>query len=247
MNENHRRLGINIDHVATLRQARLTDYPCPIKAARICVEAGADLITAHLREDARHIQEHDLTRLLAEDFCRVNLEISATPAMTALACRHRPQDCCLVPEKREELTTEGGLNMHDLRIRLEPLVGQLHDAGIKVSLFIEPELRALETAAELGVKAVELHTGAYANAADFGAELERLRRAAEHGERLGLQVNAGHGLTLDNLDPVAQILNLAEFNIGHYVVSQALFDGLGSVVARLKQALLQPFTTSESP
>ena len=240
----HRKLGVNIDHVATLRQARLTDYPCPLRAARQCTAAGADLITLHLREDARHIQIGDLRRLCEQGFCRINLELAASEPMIAIAHDCRPDDCCLVPEKRQELTTEGGLDVAGLADSLHQPVRGLIDAGIRLSAFIEPDRRQIEAAAELGLGVVELHTGSYANATDKAPELARLADASAFGRELGLQINAGHGLTLDNIAPVAEILALAEFNIGHFIVSEALFVGFDSIVSQFKQAIMRPFNAN---
>ena len=237
----HRLLGVNIDHVATLRQARLTPYPDLQRAARQCLAAGADLITIHLREDARHIQEEDVRAILAADTGRVNLEISSVTKMVDLACHYRPSDCCVVPENRAELTTEGGLDVAGHVGHLRECVKKLSDAGIEVSFFIEPDCKQIEAALECGARAIELHTGAYANSANPQIELTTIAQATRFAAEQGLRVNAGHGLTLDNLPPLAEIRELAEFNIGHFIVCEAIFLGLDSVITQIKEILHRPF------
>ena len=234
-------LGVNVDHVATLRQARKTRYPDPLTAALIAEQAGADSITIHLREDRRHIQERDLTLMQASLTTRVNLEMAMTDAMIALACASRPADCCLVPERREELTTEGGLDVAGQLPRVREACARLAGAGIRVSLFIDPDPAQIEACAAAGAPVVELHTGAYADAADRGAaarELERIRAASRSAAAAGLTVHAGHGLHYHNVVPVAAIPELVELNIGHAIVAQAVFDGIARAVRQMK-ALMQ--------
>lgn len=231
------RLGVNVDHVATLRQARMTRYPDPLTAALIAEQAGADSITIHLREDRRHIQERDLDLMQQSLLTRVNLEMAVTEAMLAIAIATRPADCCLVPEKREELTTEGGLDIAGQPDRMRDAVARLTAAGIRVSLFIDPDPRQIEASAATGAPVVELHTGAYADAATpaaAAAELERIRAASAQAQALGLTVHAGHGLHYHNVGPVAAIADIVELNIGHAIVAQAVFDGLAVAVARMK-------------
>lgn len=223
------RLGVNIDHVATVRQARGVDYPDPVEAALAAERGGAGGITVHLREDRRHIQDRDVRRLLEVVATKVNLEMAATDAMTALACDLGPAEVCLVPEKREELTTEGGLAVAGREAVLTPLVRALREGGITVSLFIEPEPKEIDAAVAVGATVVELHTGAYANAtseADVRRETDRIRVGAAHAASRGLQVNGGHGLTLDNVAPVAALPEMVELNIGHSIVARAIFVGI---------------------
>ena len=233
-------LGVNVDHVATLRQARGTAYPDPVEAARQALEAGADYITVHLREDRRHIRDRDVERLIDSPDVRVNLEMAATEEMLALAERWRPEDCCLVPERRQELTTEGGL---DVLAQVEALTGacaRLAIAGVRVSLFVDPDEAQLQAAAAAGAPVVELHTGLYADAPDAAArtgELARIRNAATVAAGLGLVVNAGHGLHYENTAAVAAIEEIAELNIGHAIVAQAIFDGLPGAVRRMKDLM----------
>jgi len=230
-------LGVNIDHVATLRQARGTPYPDPLHAALEAELGGADSITLHLREDRRHIQDRDL-RLLPEMIAtRINLEMAVTDEMLGIATRVRPSDCCLVPERREEVTTEGGLDVAGELTRIRAGVEQLSAAGIRVSLFIDPEPRQLEAAAEAGAPVVELHTGPYCDARDpetRDRSWEQLREATAAGERLGLQVNAGHGLHYGNVAEIAAIEGIRELNIGHAIVARALFVGLREAVRGMK-------------
>lgn len=231
------RLGVNVDHVATIRNARGGKHPDPFAAALVCVGAGADGITVHLREDRRHIRDTDVERIAeASPEIRMNLEMAATDEMVAIACRLRPAACCLVPEKRTEVTTEGGLDAAGQHDALRPKVAALRDAGIRVSLFLDPDMRQLEAAAALGAEVVELHTGAYAEGHED--ELPRLAAAARTLPGLGLECHAGHGLTYANVGPVAKLPEVMELNIGHYLVGQAVFDGLPGVVARMK-ALIQ--------
>ncbi len=235
-------LGVNIDHVATLRQARRVSYPDPVEAARLAERGGADGITVHLREDRRHIHDHDVERLRGAVASKLNLEMAATAEMQAKALTIRPDDACIVPERRAELTTEGGLDAAGQRASLGKLVGALQEAGIRVSLFIDPDPRQIEAAAQSGATVVELHTGTYAEVRDpyrLEAELMRLRSAARQAAALGLQVNAGHGLHLDNVKPVASIPEIVELNIGHSIVSRAVFVGMENAVREMRTALDQ--------
>ncbi len=226
------RLGVNIDHVATLRQARRTPYPSLVEAAALCEKAGAQSITLHLREDRRHIQDADVYALRRSLTTRMNLEMANHPDIVAVALQVKPDEVCLVPERREELTTEGGLDVAGQREELAPVVDALRQAGITVSLFIAPELRQVEAAADIGAPYIELHTGAYAEHACSARvrELERLIAAARHAHEKGLKVNAGHGLSLDNIAPVLRIPHLDTLNIGHSIVCHALFVGLEQAV-----------------
>ncbi len=233
------RLGVNIDHVATVRNARGAGYPDPVRAALLAAEAGADGITAHLREDRRHITDDDIARLASELTIPLNLEMAATDEMLAIALRHKPHAACIVPEKREEVTTEGGLDAAGQFARLEPLVGQLREAGIRVSLFIEPDARQIDAAIRLGAPVVELHTGRYAEL-DGEARTEELRRlsdAAALAAKNGIEVHAGHGLTFDNVGPIAAIPQVRELNIGHFLIGEALFVGLDDAVRRMRDAM----------
>jgi pyridoxine 5-phosphate synthase len=230
------RLGINIDHVATIRNARGGVHPDPVRAARLALEAGADLITAHLREDRRHIRDDDVVRLRADVPAPLNLEVAATEEMGALALQHRPHAVCLVPERRTERTTEGGLDAVGGRSLLARIVPPLTDAGIVTTLFIEPDPEQLRAARAVGATAIELHTGRYSDLVDEArsAELERLRAAAAAAADLGLECHAGHGLTFDNVGPVAAIDGIVELNIGHFLVGEAVFSGLAAVVRRMR-------------
>jgi len=230
------RLGVNIDHVATLRQVRRASYPDPLFAALLAEQSGADSITLHLREDRRHIQDNDVTRMREALQTRMNLEMAATEAMLRFASGIRPQDCCLVPERREELTTEGGLDVAGQVDRLKDCCAGLDDAGIRVSLFIDPEPEQLEAALECGAPVVELHTGAYAEATGErqAMELMRITEAARFGSRIGLTVHAGHGLHYHNVQPVAAIPEIVELNIGHAIVARAIVDGIGPAVRDMK-------------
>ncbi|WP_230483294.1 pyridoxine 5'-phosphate synthase [Sphingomonas sp. Leaf21] len=235
----HLRLGVNIDHVATVRNARGAGYPDPVKAALIAVQAGADGITAHLREDRRHITDDDIARLSAELTVPLNLEMAATQEMLAIALRHRPHAACIVPEKREERTTEGGLDAAGQREWLGPMVATLGEAGIRVSLFIEPDPRQIEAALHLRVPVVELHTGRYAelNGPERTDELRRLSDAAALAAKNGIEVHAGHGLTYDNVAPIAAIPQVRELNIGHFLIADAVFVGLPEVVRKMRAAM----------
>jgi pyridoxine 5-phosphate synthase len=229
-------LGVNIDHVATLRQQRATRYPEPVLAALLAEQAGADNITLHLREDRRHIQERDVRLLQPLLATRMNLEMAATEVMVALACELVPADCCLVPERRAELTTEGGLDVVAAGAALVERCARLTAAGVRVALFIDAEVRQVEAAAAARVPVVELHTGGYADARGGAQarELERLRRAARLAAQCGLEVHAGHGLNYDNVVPIAAIAEIVELNIGHAIVARALFDGLAAAVRAMK-------------
>ncbi len=233
-------LGVNIDHVATLRQARGTRYPEPIQVALIAEQAGADGITAHLREDRRHIQDRDIYLLKDMIHSRLNLEMAVTDEMLNIARQIKPFACCLVPEKREELTTEGGLDVAADPERMLQACGELADAEIEVSLFIDPEERQIDAAVEAGAPVVELHTGCYADAIDVGQqeqELERISQAAKYANSAGLQVNAGHGLHFHNVEAICKIPEIVELNIGHSIIAQALFSGLDRTVRDLKQIM----------
>ncbi len=238
-------LGVNIDHVATLRQARGTDYPDPVEAALLAEKAGADSITLHLREDRRHIQDHDLQRLKASMRTHMNLEMAVTDEMLEIACGVRPQDCCLVPEKREELTTEGGLDVAGQLDKVAAACGKLSGNGIRVSLFIDPDPRQLDAAIAAGAPVVELHTGAYADADPGMQEVELLRivDAAAYGRQIGLTVHAGHGLHFENVKPVAAIAEIVELNIGHAIVARAVFDGFGVAVSEMKRLMAEARAT----
>ncbi len=233
------RLGVNIDHVATIRNARGGRHPDPVRAAHLAAAAGADGITAHLREDRRHIGDADITRLAGEIDLPLNLEMAATEEMLAIALRHRPHAACIVPERREERTTEGGLDVAGQAGHLAPFVRRLTAAGVRVSLFIEPEIAQLDAAVAIGAPVVELHTGAYCEAegAACAAELERLRAAAAHAERVGLELHAGHGLSFDTVAPVAAIANMRELNIGHFLVGEAIFVGLEAAIGRMRELM----------
>lgn len=235
------RLGVNIDHVATIRNARGGRHPDPVRAATMAAAAGADGITAHLREDRRHISDEDIDRLMEQLSLPLNLEMAATDEMLQIALRHRPHAVCLVPEKREEVTTEGGLDVVSGSGWLEGFVGQLTTAGCRVSLFVDPEPAQLDAARAIGAPVVELHTGAYCEAhlESLGGsrtqrELERIVTAAAHAEAVGLECHAGHGLTFDTVGPVAAIETVVELNIGHFLVGEAIFGGLDSAIRRMR-------------
>jgi pyridoxine 5-phosphate synthase len=233
-------LGVNIDHVATIRQARGTRYPEPIQAALVAEQAGADAITLHLREDRRHIRDRDVEMLKDILQTRMNLEMAATEEMGEIAMRIRPADCCLVPERRAELTTEGGLDAAGNKEALTEFCAPLAEAGVRVSLFIDPESRQLEAARAIGAPVVEIHTGRFADALDGrtrAAELERIRQAVALGTNLGLQVNAGHGLDYHNVKAVAAIPDVRELNIGHAIVARAIFAGLEMAVRDMKRLI----------
>jgi len=239
----HLRLGVNIDHVATIRNARGGRHPDPVRAARAAAAAGADGITAHLREDRRHIADPDIVRLVGEIDLPLNLEMAATEEMLAIALRHGPNAACIVPEKREERTTEGGLNVVQGHNHLAPYVRALQEAGIRVSLFIEPDRDALDAAVALGAPVVELHTGSFCEADIDGdsavraSELRRLEEAAAYAETLGLECHAGHGLTFDTVGDVAAIPTLVELNIGHFLVGEAIFGGFESAIKRMRSLM----------
>ncbi|MHA6720175.1 pyridoxine 5'-phosphate synthase [Sphingomonas sp. RS6] len=233
------RLGVNIDHVATVRNARGSGYPDPVRAALLAAEAGADGITAHLREDRRHITDDDIARLVEELTVPLNLEMAATEEMLAIALRHRPHAVCIVPEKREERTTEGGLDAAGLHNHLAPMVDKLLEAGCRVSLFIEPAERQIEAALRLRAPVVELHTGLYCELPEAARaeELRRIADAAALAAKEGVEPHAGHGLTFDNVVPIAAIPQLRELNIGHFLIGEAIFDGLAPVVRRMRDLM----------
>lgn len=230
------RLGVNIDHVATIRNARGGDHPDPVRAAEIVAAFGGDGITAHLREDRRHIRDADLVRIQAATDLPLNLEMAATEEMLEIALRHMPHAACIVPEKREERTTEGGLDAAGQHNHLAPIVSRLNDAGIRVSLFIEPDPRQIEAAMRLKAPVVEFHTGRYAHVEgdERAAELNRIVDAAALASKNGIEPHAGHGLTYDNVVPIAAIPQLAELNIGHYLIGEAIFTGLEHAIRRMR-------------
>ena len=233
-------LGVNIDHVATLRQARGTVYPDPIEAARIAEEAGADLITLHLREDRRHIVDHDIEILRGRVQTRMNLEMAATDEMVKIACRVRPDDVCLVPERRAELTTEGGLNVAGQKKSLAQVTLSLQKAGIRVSMFVDPDTLQIEASRDVGADAIEIHTGAYAEALSVieeDREFDRVVEAVTTGEKLALKVNAGHGLHYENVERIASIDGITELNIGHSIIARAVFLGLAGAVKEMKNRI----------
>jgi pyridoxine 5-phosphate synthase len=233
------RLGVNIDHVATIRNARGGDHPDPVRAAQIVAEVGGDGITAHLREDRRHIRDEDIARIQAATSLPLNFEMAATEEMVAFAIRHKPHAACIVPERREERTTEGGLDAAGQHNRLAPIVSRLADAGIRVSLFIAPELRQIEAAMKLGAPVVELHTGEYAHAEGEAraVELRRIAEMAALAAKNGIEPHAGHGLTYDNVSAIAAIPQLAELNIGHYLIGEAIFTGLAPAVLKMRELM----------
>ncbi|MBL6931859.1 MAG: pyridoxine 5'-phosphate synthase [Rhodospirillales bacterium] len=233
------RLGVNIDHVATIRNARGGNHPDPVDAAKLAVKAGADGITAHLREDRRHISDNDITRLCNEVNRPLNFEMAATDEMLEIALGHIPHAACIVPEKREERTTEGGLDVVSGYDRLKPYVETLVKAGVRVSMFIEPDPAQLDGAKALGAPVIELHTGAYCEAmgANRERELARIIRAAEHAEKIGLECHAGHGLTFDTVAAIARIPSIAELNIGHFLIGEAIFIGLEQSIRSMRQKM----------
>jgi pyridoxine 5-phosphate synthase len=234
------RLGINVDHVATLRNARGGAHPDPVRAAMAALAAGADGITAHLREDRRHIRDEDIDRLKAEVEAPLNLEMAATPEMLAIALRVSPHAACLVPERREERTTEGGLDVLTHKATIAPVVRELVDAGIRVSLFVQPDIATLEEAAMLGAPVVELNTGSWAETAGSPESVlafEKLAEAARHARTLGLEVHAGHGLDYARAEAIAALPEVAELNIGHYLVGEAVFSGLDAVIRSMRAAM----------
>jgi pyridoxine 5-phosphate synthase len=233
-------LGVNIDHIATLRQARGTRYPSLIDAAKICEGSGADSITLHLREDRRHIQDQDVEELKFSLTTKMNLEMAATDEMLEIATKILPEDCCLVPEKRQELTTEGGLDVLSQLGRIKEVCSELSTNNIKASLFIDPDNYQIEAAVECGAPIIEIHTGHYADAssaAEMQKELQKISEACAYAHSLGLQVNAGHGLTLENTKAIAEINSVVELNIGHSIISRALFVGLGAATSEMKQLI----------
>lgn len=240
------RLGINIDHVATLRNARGGDHPCPVRAALIAMEAGADGITAHLREDRRHIRDHDIERLKNEVPLPLNMEMAATDEMLAIALRIKPNAVCIVPEKRQEVTTEGGLNAHAMIKHLTPFAAKLNDAGIRVSLFIAPEKLQIDAAKTIKADIVELHTGHYAelfkkqhiDIESYKQELTNLYCSADYAHQNGLEVHAGHGLNFDNVAPIAALPYMQELNIGHFLMGEAMFTGLKETVQKMRHVIL---------
>ena len=236
---NKLRLGVNIDHVATVRNARGGDNPDPVRAAMLAQRAGADGITAHLREDRRHISDDDIARLSGALNIPLNLEMAATDEMTAIALKARPHAACIVPEKREERTTEGGIDAAGQHNRLKSIVSALGAARIRVSMFIEPDRRQIDASKALGAPVVELHTGAYANApaSERGPLLEKIRDAAAYGESIGLEIHAGHGLTYDNVKAIAAIPQIRELNIGHFLIGEAMFVGLEVAIARMRNLM----------
>ena len=234
------RLGVNIDHVATLRQARGTRYPDPVYAALQVEQAGADSITLHLREDRRHIQDRDVYLLKERMLTRMNLEMAVTSEMLSIACEVKPEDCCLVPEKREELTTEGGLNVIRYQDAITEACAKLSEAGIKVSLFIDADLKQIDAARQTGAPVIEIHTGHYADAEDPQAKrqlLNDITLACEHADNIGLQVNAGHGLNRQNIHQIACLETVKELNIGHALIADSIFMGLGNAVAEYKKLM----------
>jgi pyridoxine 5-phosphate synthase len=233
------RLGVNIDHVATIRNARGGDHPDPVRAAQIVAAAGGDGLTVHLREDRRHIRDDDLARVIEATGLPLNLEMAATDEMLEIALRHRPHAACIVPERREERTTEGGLDAAGQHNRLAPIVSRLVDAGVRVSLFIAPDPVQIEAAMRLGAPVVELHTGEYAHAEgeQVAVELRRITDMAALAAKNGIEPHAGHGLTYDNVTPIAAIPQLAELNIGHYLIGEAIFVGLDASVRRMRELM----------
>lgn len=234
-------LGINVDHVATLRQARGTSYPDPVEGALVAERAGADSITVHLREDRRHIQDDDILRLAKALQTRMNLEMAVTDEMLQIAGRIGPADCCLVPESRQELTTEGGLDVLGQQVRIGAAVEELTACGIRVSLFVDPDLAQLDASADIGAPVVELHTGCFADAETDAAqslELERVKEAAAYAHNKGLRVHAGHGLHYRNVQSIAAIPEIVELNIGHSIIARAVFDGLQKAVSDMKQLMV---------
>ncbi len=236
---NDLKLGVNIDHIATVREARGTDYPAPAAAVPIAEAAGADSITVHLREDRRHIQDSDLEGIKAVMQTHMNLEMAVTDEMLDIAVAFKPSDVCLVPEKREELTTEGGLDVAGQTERVAAACQRLADNGIRSSLFVDPDIAQLDAAVAVGAPVVELHTGAYADASgeQMQAELQRIQRAAQHADDIGLIVNAGHGLHYENVAAIARIPQIIELNIGHSIVARAVFVGLADAVVEMKRAM----------
>ena len=234
-------LGVNIDHIATIREARGTNYPSPIEGALLCEKSGADSITLHLREDRRHIQDSDVEILRDQLTTKMNLEMAATDEMVAIATRIKPQDCCLVPEKREELTTEGGLDVAGQILRMTDVCSQLAESKVIVSLFIDAQKHQIDAAKECGAPVIELHTGHYADTVgdEQIAEFERIRAMASYANSIGLQVNAGHGLTMENTIAIAQLPEIVELNIGHSIIARAIFIGLEAATREMKDLMLE--------
>jgi pyridoxine 5-phosphate synthase len=239
MNDIKLKLGINVDHVATLRQARGINYPSPIEAALLCEQAGANGITAHLREDRRHIQDTDIKEMREKLSTRLNMEMANVPEIVDIALKIKPDEVCLVPEKREELTTEGGLNVAAEIDSLKESVERLSNEGITVSMFIDPDKEQLEASKEIGAPFVELHTGSYANASDEqrNNELQRLIQGSTYGHNIGLSINAGHGLNLENISQILQVPYLDTLNIGHSIISRSVFVGISQAVKEMLQAI----------
>ncbi len=234
-------LGVNIDHIATLRQARGTNYPSPVDGALLCEKSGADSITLHLREDRRHIQDEDVWLLRDKLTTKMNLEMAATDEMVSIACDVKPRDCCLVPEKREELTTEGGLDVVSQVQRMTDVCSRLAQSNITVSLFIDAQKNQIDAAKQCGAPVIELHTGHYADAKnefEQAPELERIKEMAMYAHSIGLQVNAGHGLTMENTAPIARLDKIVELNIGHSIISRSVFVGLEGAVKEMKKLML---------
>jgi pyridoxine 5-phosphate synthase len=234
-------LGVNIDHIATIREARGTNYPSPIEGALLCEKSGADSITLHLREDRRHIQDSDVEILRDQLTTKMNLEMAATDEMVAIAARIKPQDCCLVPEKREELTTEGGLDVAGQISRMTDVCSQLAESKVIVSLFIDAQKHQIDAAKECGAPVIELHTGHYADTVgdEQIAEFERIKAMATYADSIGLQVNAGHGLTMENTIAIAQLPEIVELNIGHSIIARAIFIGLEAATREMKELMLE--------
>ena len=230
------RLGVNVDHVATIRNARGGSFPDPVRAAQLAEAAGADGITAHLREDRRHISDNDIERLANELTAPLNFEMAATPEMLKIALKLKPHAACIVPEKREELTTEGGLDVVNKFNQLKPYVNSLNEAGIRVSLFVDPEPTQLDSAISIGVPVIELHTGSYCEKTGLarGHELQRIKESAQHANEIGLECHAGHGLDFKTMPSIAAIPNIVELNIGHFLIGEAIFGGLDSAVKRMR-------------
>ena len=240
-NNNNIRLGVNIDHVATIRNARGGIHPEPLKAAKLAVKSGADVITVHLREDRRHISDKDFKKLIQIINVPINLEIACTDEMVHFACKYKPNSVCIVPEKRQERTTEGGLDVIKYRDKLKPEISKMQDLGIKVALFIEPQYTQIEAASSLGVSVVELHTGRYSNLANESKkndELTLIRDAAKHIVKTGMECHAGHGLTFENVVEIAKIDEIIELNIGHFLVGESIFVGLGEAVQSMKSIMV---------
>lgn len=230
------RLGVNIDHVATIRNARGGLHPDPVRAAVLAAQAGADGITAHLREDRRHISDHDIARLSKEIDIPLNLEMAATDEMLEIALQHKPHAACIVPEKRQEVTTEGGLDAHGLHNHLTHYVAELSNANVRVSLFIDPDMRQVEAAVKLGAPVIEIHTGSYCDAigVERQLELKKITEAARYAAELGLEVHAGHGLSYDSVKPIAALPEIKELNIGHFLVGEAIFTGFAASIRQMR-------------